>query len=171
MILDGCEVASINADLTCSAIGELAFDVTQAKALAENAGVSFQGSQKIGAFDIDGELARAWLNMPNPHGRSNADVLKPSWNGMDVTRRSRDGWIIDFGTSLSESQAALYQEPFDYISHHVRPERAKNNREAYRKYWWRHGEPRVAMRAALASLPRYIVTAEVAKVPQFCLGS
>jgi type II restriction/modification system DNA methylase subunit YeeA len=46
---------------------------------------------------------------------------------------------------------------------HVKPEREKNNREAYRKYWWRHGEPRIAMRATLKGLPRYIATVEVSK--------
>ncbi len=138
-------------------------DLTRAKPLPENAGVSFQGSQKIGAFDIPGDLARRWLPLPNPHGCPNRDVLKPSWNGLDVTRRPRDGWIIDFGVEMTEVQAALYEKPFDHVIQHVRPEREKNNREVYRRYWWRHGEARIAMRAALKLLPRYIATPEVAK--------
>ncbi len=157
--LDAQTVKAIHADLT-SGDG---LNLTLATPLKENAGVSFQGSQKIGAFDIEGELARQWLKLPNPNGRSNGDVLKPSWNGMDVTRRPRDGWIIDFGIGMSEAEAALYETPFEYLMQHVKPEREKNNREAYRKYWWRHGEPRIAMRAALKDLSRYIATPEVAK--------
>ena len=163
VFLDGRRVTSINADLTGSESGAIALDVTQAKPLKENAGASFQGSQKIGAFDIAGDLARAWLKLPNPHGKPNSDVLKPSWNGIDVTRRPRDGWIIDFGATMSESEAALYEAPFRHVVEHVKPEREQNNREAYRKSWWRHGEPRIAMRAAIAPLKRYIATPEVAK--------
>jgi type II restriction/modification system DNA methylase subunit YeeA len=157
--LDGQPVEAIHADLTTGG----GLDLTQAKPLKENARVSFQGSQKIGAFDIEGDLARQWLKLPNPNGRPNSDVLKPSWNGLDVARRPRDGWIIDFSTTMSEADAALYEAPFQYVVQHVKPEREKNNREAYRKYWWRHGEPRIAMRATLKGLPRYIATVEVSK--------
>lgn len=157
--LNGQPVATIHADLTA---GE-GLNLTQAQPLKENAGISFQGSQKIGAFDIEGELARQWLSLPNPNGRPNSDVLKPSWNGLDVARRPRDGWIIDFGTVMSEDDAALYEIPFEYVVKNVKPERETNNREAYRKYWWRHGEARPGLRAKLAGLQRYIATPETAK--------
>jgi hypothetical protein len=165
VLLDGQPVAEIHADLTGRSLHEESggVDVTQAKALPENAGVSFQGSQKIGAFDIPGELARLWLKMPNPHGKSNRDVLKPSWNGLDLTRRPRDGWIIDFGTDTPESEAALYEIPFQYVLEHVKPERSSNGDKIVRINWWRHGRPRPEMRAAIAGLPRYIVTPHVAK--------
>jgi hypothetical protein len=138
-------------------------DLTTAKKILENTGASFQGSQKIGAFDIPGELARQWLDLPNPNGKANSMVLKPSWNGLDVTRRLRDGWIIDFGTTLSEADAALYEAPFEYVVKYVKPERIQNPRPARAKSWWRHGDPQPAMRAALANLPRYIATIETAK--------
>lgn len=64
---------------------------------------------------------------------------------------------------MSESEACLYEFPFEYVVKHVKPIRENNNREAYRKYWWRHGEPRVAMRIALSDLSRYIATPAVAK--------
>ena len=125
--------------------------------------MSFQGSQKIGAFDIEGELARQWLKLPNPNGRPNSGVLKPSWNGLDVARRPRDGWIIDFGTTMSEAEAALFEDPFEYVERHVKPERIQNPRPIRAKYWWRHGDPQPAMRAALKNLPRYIATPHVSK--------
>ncbi|MBU8922939.1 MAG: N-6 DNA methylase [Bacteroidales bacterium] len=91
--LDGCSVTQINANLTSTV------DLTQAKRLSENAGVAFMGDTKGGAFDIPEDLALRMLEEPNPHGRPNSDVLVPWVNGMDITRRSRGMWIIDFGTS------------------------------------------------------------------------
>lgn len=82
---------------------------------------------------------------------------------MNITRRPSDTWIVDFGTDMSESNAALYEAPFAYVVENVKPEREKNNRESYRKYWWRHAEARPGMRAALKGLPRYIATPAVSK--------
>ena len=162
-ILDGNTVESIHADLTA---GD-GLNLTQAKPLKENMGVSFQGSQKIGAFDIEGELARQWLKLPNPNGRPNSDVIKPSWNGLDVARRPRDGWIIDFGTKMSEADASLYETSFEYVVKHVKPERESNSDKIVRVNWWRHGRPRPEMRAALTGLPRYIATPHVSKHRMF----
>ena len=162
-ILNGEDVPKIYADLTAPKnVGDL-HDLTLAKPLKENTNFSFQGSQKIGSFDISGELARQWLKLPNPNGRPNSDVLKPSWNGIDVTRSPRDGWIVDFGITMSESEVSLYEKPFEYVTQLVKPERMTNNRETYRKYWWRHGEPRIAMRTELAGLPRYFGLSSVTK--------
>jgi len=157
--LDGKTVDSIHADLTA---GD-GLNLTQAQQLKANAGICFMGASKKGAFDIEGDLARQWLSLPNPNGRSSGDVLKPLWNGIDVTRRPRDGWIVDFGTTMIEADAALYEVPFGYVQAYVKPEREKNNREAYRKYWWRHAEARPGMRAALKGLLRYIATPHVSK--------
>lgn len=74
-----------------------------------------------------------------------------------------DGWIIDFGATMSEADAALYEAPFEYVAEHVKPERIQNPRPVRAKYWWRHGDPQPAMRAALKGLPRYIATPEVTK--------
>src|SRR5229473_2854138 len=157
--LDGAVVSRIGSDLTGSGI-----DLTTALPLAENKGVAFMGDTKGGAFDIPGELARKWLALPlNPNGRSNADVLRPWRNGMDVMRRAADKWIIDFGWEMSEQEAALYEAPFAYCLKHVKPERERNRREAYRRYWWRHVEPRPGMCGALKRLARYIATPTVAK--------
>jgi type II restriction/modification system DNA methylase subunit YeeA len=146
--LDGVPATTINADL--SARG---FDVTQAKRLVENESVAFMGDTKGGAFDIPGALARSWLQAPlNPNGRPNSDVLRPWVNGLDVTRRPRDMWIIDFGVEMTEKEAALYEEPFAYVLEHVKPERDQNRRDVYRKNWWRHVEARPAMWAAITRL-------------------
>jgi len=157
--LDGVPVPAIFSDL--SAGGS---DLTQAKRLKENEAVAFMGDTKGGAFDIPGALARSWLQEPlNPNGRPNSDVLKPWVNGMDVTRRPRDMWIIDFGCTMSEAEAALYQEPFAYAAEHIKPVREKNNRESYAKFWWRHVEPRPALMRSAKAFVRVLVTPEVSK--------
>jgi type II restriction/modification system DNA methylase subunit YeeA len=155
--LDGKQEENINANLTATT------DVTEAKLLKANHRTCFQGSQKIGSFQISEQLAIEWLKAPNTHGKPNSNVLKRSWNGLDVARRSRDCWMIDFGTEMPVEEATLYEKPFQYALELVKPKRDKNNREAYRKYWWRHGEPRIAMRAATKSLRRFIATPEVTK--------
>jgi type II restriction/modification system DNA methylase subunit YeeA len=162
--LNGRPVERIGSDLTASTS-----DLTQAKQLPENKGVAFMGDTKGGAFDIAGDLARKWLQLPlNPNGRPNADVLRPWMNGMHVTRRPADKWIIDFGWDLDEREAAFYEVPFTYCVADVKPERDKNRREAYRDFWWRHVEPRPGMWAAIGHQARYIATPTVAKHRLFC---
>ena len=88
-------------------------DVTQARRLVTNVAKCFQGPVKVGPFDVPGELARQWLTMPlNFNGRPNADVVRPLLNGMDITGRASDTWIIDFG-ELDEAKASLYEAPFE----------------------------------------------------------
>jgi type II restriction/modification system DNA methylase subunit YeeA len=157
--LDGRIVSVINSDLTAGAV-----NLTKAKRLLENANVAFMGDTKGGAFDVPGELARQWLRLPvNPNGHPNANVLKPWRNGLDITRRSRDMWIVDFGWEMSERQASLFEEPFQYIREHVFPKRSENRRDTYRLNWWRHVEPRPALMAALSQPYRCLATPTVAK--------
>ena len=161
--LDGVAVEEIYTDLTARRDG-IGVDLTNARRLAENDGAAFMGDTKGGPFDTPGDLAREWLCLPtNPNGRTNADVLKPWVNGMDLTRRPAGKWIIDFGTTMPVGEAALYEEPFHWAKEHVYPMRQKNRRLAYRENWWRHVEPRPNMWAALDGLSRYIATPTVAK--------
>jgi type II restriction/modification system DNA methylase subunit YeeA len=89
--LNGQTVPQINPDLTGTIL-----DLTKAVALSENGNVAFMGDTKGGSFDVPGDLARQWLMLPlNPNGKSNAEVLRPWVNGMDITRRPADKWIID----------------------------------------------------------------------------
>ena len=162
-ILNGQPVAQIYADLTGSNETTGALDLTQARSLPENAGCSFFGLCLAGAFAVDNETARHWLQQPNPHGRPNSEVLRPIWNGMDITQGWKGRWVIDFGTDLSENEAALYEAPFTQVLAKVKPVRMSNNRKARAVYWWRHGEARPGMRRKLAGLTRYIATSETAK--------
>lgn len=161
--LDGQPAARIHSDLTSGDI-----DLTAAARLEENGGVAFMGDTKGGAFDIAADQARAFLSSPlNPNGRPNSDVLRPWVNGMDITRRPAGKWIIDFGWTMSESDAQLYEGPFEYAAREIRPVRKARQERGYAKSWWRHERPRPDMWAVLSSFDRYIVTPRVSKFRVF----
>ncbi len=153
--LDGHAAAEINADLTSG------IDLTKARRLRENLGISFMGDTKGGPFEITAEVAARMLARPNPDGRSNRDVVRPWVNGLDLTRRPRGLWIIDFGIGMSEHEAALYEAPFEYVLRISKPVRAH-----YRSTideWWLHERPRGEMRIPLARVRRYLATPRVSK--------
>ena len=165
--LDGQPVDEIHADLTATRDHQ-GVDLTLARRLPANARVAFVADQKGGPFDISGSQAREWLLLPaNPNGRTNADVLKPWVNGMDLTRRPAGKWIVDFGWTMSDADAALYEEPFRWVKEHVYPMRSTVRRKAHRERWWRHADTRPGMWAALGNLSRYIATPRVAKYRLF----
>lgn len=154
---DGHPVANINADLTSNV------DITVAKPLPENKNICFLGMMKSGPFDIEQDTATQMSNSPlNPNGRPNSDVVRPRLAGRDAARRPRENWIIDFGV-MDEDEASLYELPFEYVRKHVKPLRDSNKEVRQRKYWWRHGRPRPALRTAIEGLDRCIVTPEVSK--------
>jgi type II restriction/modification system DNA methylase subunit YeeA len=156
-LLNGQHVAAIHANLTTG------LDLTQARRLRENRNIAFMGDTKGGPFDVPAEIARRLLAVPNPDGRSNSDVVRPWVNGLDVTRRSRGMWIIDFGTDMAIEEAVLYEAPFEYVKDRVKPAREENKRASYAEHWWLHVEPRTEMRKALSGLQRFIGTPRVTK--------
>ncbi|MGE0734220.1 MAG: class I SAM-dependent DNA methyltransferase [Alphaproteobacteria bacterium] len=164
--LNGAKVNGIADDLTSLNVDEL--QSASAVSLKENSHVAFLGIQKTGPFDIEGDLARKWLVQPiNPNGRPNADVLKPYWNGLDVVRRPRDRWIVDFGVDRNQSSASEYEEPFEFLKKFVQPTRVGKREERANTHWWLHYWARPEMRAAISILERFIVTPEVSKYRLF----
>ena len=152
-VLDGNVVSSIHSNLTSAA------DITQAVALLENARIAFIGTQKGGPFDIPARVASEMLSaVGNPNGRPNSEVVVPWVNASDVTGRNRGKWIIDFGPTMAESEAAQYERPFEHVRQQVFPRRANLRRTNHRINWWRHAESRPGMRAAMSGLSRYAVT-------------
>jgi type II restriction/modification system DNA methylase subunit YeeA len=158
-LLDSRLVVSINANLTSTA------DITQAKRLKENLQLCYMADTKGGAFDIAEAVALEMLRQPNPHGKPNSDVVVPWVNGLDLTRRNRGFWIIDFGVTCSQEEAALYEAPFAHIDRVVRPQRVASRSTI--ATWWLHERPRPDMRSALAALQRFIVTISVGKFRLF----
>ena len=155
--LDGQLVHVINSDLSSTT------DLTSARLLAENQAMSFMGVTPAGSFDIQGDIARRWLaETHNPNGRPNSDVVRPYFNGMDLTRRPRDMWVVDFGVDTPLESAAQYQAPFEYIRSTVKPQR-ENSRVPANQPWWLFTRSRPEMRKALMGLSRYIGTSMVSK--------
>src|SRR5206468_3072458 len=107
------------------------------------------------------EVAHEWLNAPNPSAKPNSDVLRPYYNGNDLTKRARQAWTVDFGVDMPLEKAASYEKPFGYMERKVKPIREKNRREAYAKYWWIYAESRPAMRESFSSHSRFLATCMV----------
>ena len=154
--LDGESVAVINADLTSES------DLTIALPLPENFGIAYMGDTKGGAFDVDEVTARNMLAAKgNPNGKPNSDVVRPWVNGLDIVRRPRNMWFIDFGIDMTESSAAKYEVPFEYVKRHVLPIRSKSKPLSNRG--WLHERPRVGDGRALSAVNRFVGTTAVAK--------
>jgi len=152
-ILDGRTVLTINSDLTATSS-----DLTTAKVLSENQGISFQGPSPKAPFDIDADVAQAFLKAPlNINSKPNSDVVRPMVSAIDLAQGWRNHWTIDFGL-MSVQQAAEYEAPFEYINKQVYPVRMLGSRAKYAGNWWQYGRPRVEMRKALEGLSRYIAT-------------
>lgn len=106
---------------------------------------------------VDSETASAFRLLPNPHHRSNEDVLFPLVNAADLTGKARNKFIIDFGQRSLED-AALCEFPFEYVRRNVKPLREKNRNRQRRTYWWRHGRSGADLHNALRGKRRQIAS-------------
>ncbi len=155
--LDGNAVQTINADLTARA------DLTMRLRLKENESISFMGPSAKAPFDIDAETAAHLMSQHgNPNGCPNSDVVKPVHSAVDLTKRPRGMWTIDFGF-LPIEEASQYHAPFEYVRTHVLPVRESSQRQEYRQRWWQYARPREDMRRAMANLSRHVSTPGVSK--------
>ena len=168
--LDGKSVGNINPNLTSGT------DTSNIQTLPENKTIAFVGVQKSGPFDVPGDLAREWINLPvNPNGRSNREILWPTLNGSDITSRHRDTWMIDFPIGLTEEMAALWEAPFEYLtkvtydpedsqSGSVKEARKRLHAEAKGAIeWWTLARRCPGLRRSIENLNRFIVTPMTAK--------
>ena len=144
--LNGGPVAAINADLTSG------LDLTQARRLRENLGISFMGDTKGGPFDIDADTARptAWLRP------TRTDAATPTSFGRGSTGSTSPAARAACGSSTSaidmpETEAALYEAPFEYVREHVRPER---DRQQARRLCGALVAPRRGSRSGMRDGPR-----------------
>jgi hypothetical protein len=136
-------------------------DKARAVRLAANLGLAFMGATPSGPFILNDDEARALLRQPNPAGHPNSDVLRPWLIGLDVTRRSRGTWVLDFNHIERLADAALYEAPLKIVK-----EQVKETRENYRtggKLFWRFERSRPGMREATSGLQRSLVTPTLAK--------
>lgn len=156
-VLNGRLVSTINSNLTAAA------DTTKAGRLNANETIGFIADVKAGKFDLSESNALDMLHRPNPHGQPNSDVLLPWINSLDILRRPRNWWIVDFGSDVTMESASRYESPFAHVKKLVLPARSLVKRKSYRDYWWIHAEPCCEMRERIASLSRFLVTTTVSK--------
>jgi hypothetical protein len=145
----------INANLT------IGTDVTAAKVLRANDGISSPGVQLYGSgFIVTADKAKE-LGLGRLPGLEKQ--IRPYLNGKDLTGKSREVLVIDcYGLSEDELRTrfpAVYQ----HLLVTVKPERDANRRMSIREKWWRFGWERPALRQSLERLRRYIATHETGK--------
>ncbi len=127
--------------------------------LQEGIGLSSFGFMIAGAgFILDPAEAHSLMPADAEHQK----IIRPYRNGRDLTQRPRGVFLIDFGLR-EEEEARTFPVLYDLVRSRVKPERDANNRAAMRRNWWRFGEPRKTLRAALDGLSRYIATVETSK--------
>lgn len=157
-VLDGQPVTKIHANLSAG------LNIADAKPLPENARLGFKGFEKNGAFEIPPDVARKMLEAPvNINGKTNSDVVFPWANNHDVTTRMRGFHIIDFGVEMSETVAAQYEMPFQWVKKYVFPERQTNGDPQRKERWWKFGRSGRDIRAGLKRCARFIATGRVSK--------
>jgi hypothetical protein len=154
-VVETLRVTRINSDLSAHADVAAATKV----ALRANEGLSAAGYKLHGAGFVMQRAEAVGLLAADP---KLATVLKPYRNGKDFTTRPRHAYLVDFGL-MTEEEARRFPVLYDIVRDRVKPERDANGRALYAKLWWRFGEARRDLRAALVGLSRYIATPETAK--------
>ena len=134
----------------------------RAQCLPQNVGICFRGVEKGGPFDLSPRDAAVMLVDSNPNGRPNSDVVKRYIIGNDLNGRPKERWLIDFGP-MPESNAQLYNLPYQYCSEYVKPTRVSNREKRLREQWWQHRRSGDDVKQAIASVARYIGTSKVSR--------
>lgn len=97
--------------------------------------------------------------------KGNKEVMKPFLVGADIMRAIEakpSRMIIDFG-DMGHLEAANYRLPFRHVEQRVKPFRETVNRKAHRESWWKYGDVRQGLRAAIAPLNRVLVSGQTVK--------
>ena len=153
--LDGVPIDAIPTTLQAGVVGT-------PRRLAFNAGVAYLGANILGTgfFLTDAEANQLLETTP-----SAAEIVRPFLNGQELNddplqRSVRQ--IIDFGERTLE-EANSWPELVDIVRHRVKPNRDRDKRSSYRKYWWRFAETRPSLKQAIAKLDRVLVVCQTSK--------
>jgi hypothetical protein len=157
-ILDGDVVAGITSSLDAQTRA-----TGSPQRLCASKGIAFQGSIVVGlGFTMEPARAQDLIE----EDRRNYDVLYSYPNGQDINSRpdcSASRWIINF-QNWPKEKAKKYIACFDQVERLVKPERAEVRRDAHRLRWWRYGDYKPTLYAAISGLDRVIVIALVSKI-------
>jgi len=149
------QTGKLQADLSIGA------NVSGAKPLQANSGISNRGVQLIGAGFILTVNEAKELG----YGKSTdlENRIRQYRNGRDITQTPRNVLVIDlFGLGVDEVREK-HPELYQRVLERVKPERDQNRDKKTRENWWIHGRPREELREALDGLARYIATVETSK--------
>ena len=153
---------------------------TEPTRLAVNARKAFSGSYVLGmGFTFDDELASkgtatsvADIDKIIGSNPRNSDCIFAYVGGDDINRDPQQRhrrYVIDFAERNEETARARYPELMEIVERLVKPQRLKDNREGYRKYWWKFAERRTPLLATIANLERFIVCARVSPHLSFAM--
>ncbi len=148
-------VGRIHADLTVGA------DVVGAVPLNANDGMACRGVIPVGKGFLVSEAEAKTLGLGRIPGLEK--YIRPYRNGRDITDIPRGVWAIDLFGLTEEEARRSFPEVYQWLLERVKPERDQKRRDGHRNIWWIFAEPRATFRPALADLPRYIVTGQVAR--------
>jgi hypothetical protein len=128
-------------------------------------GFTFDDADTTGVATSVAEMRR--LIEINPR---NKEAIFPYIGGEDVNTSPTHAprrHAINFGESSEQECRARWPELMAIVEAKVKPERLKNNREAYRRYWWQYAEKRGDLRRAISGLERVLVIARVSNAFAF----
>lgn len=145
----------INADLT------VGVDVSQARALQGNNGLSSRGMMLFGAGFLVTPSQAEILGLGIRPGLERH--IRAYRNGRDLTAYTRGVLVIDLYGLRSSEVRDRYPEVYQHLLKTVKAERDQNRDADIKARWWLFGRTRDEIRPALAHLQRYIVTVETAK--------
>jgi hypothetical protein len=157
-------------DRPVSAISTLLEDTDQVGArlpvpLAENGGLIFKGVFPMGTGFMLNAIERERLISENENSR---DMVFPFLNGKDLNSRpdsSPSRWIIDLA-KRSLDEAEQYTAVMAHLRRNVLPYRSTVKRKAGRERWWRYGEWREGLHAAMENRDRVIVLPQTSNTMQ-----
>ncbi len=97
------------------------------------------------------------------------EVLYPYLVGDDLNdspEQKPSRWVINF-FDWSNEKAKEYNLCYNIVEEKVKPERDKNNREIYRRFWWQFGEKRTKLYSKLKMLSHCLVGGAASKYLNF----
>ena len=139
--------------------------------LAKNASKSFEGSKLHGMGFVFDDKDTKGVTTPLVEMRQlieanprNKEAIFPYIGGQELNTsptHKHSRYVISFGDRSEEECHQGWPDLMAIIEAKVKPERMKNNREIYRRYWWQYGEKRVELWDAIAGLERVVVISRV----------
>ncbi|RJS27595.1 hypothetical protein DRW03_03520 [Corallococcus sp. H22C18031201] len=130
--------------------------------LTANAGKSFQGCIVLGMGFVLSSEQRSALVAKSPR---NVERIFRYVGGEEINSDPSpelERHVINFG-QMELQKAEHWSELIRIVRELVKPERDKNNRESYRKWWWQFGEKRIELQEALRPVARCLTTSRVSK--------